>query len=147
MKPPLLMFLVALGQVCTAAGAQDRSTISTHLNAEGGRVYITHVTVIDTGTGKEAKDRTVVLSGDRIFQITDGKGVRFPADARVVDGKGKYLIPGLWDMHAHGTDIDSTFPLYLTNGVTGVREMSGPPDSNIFRAELSAKKSTLRICT
>jgi imidazolonepropionase-like amidohydrolase len=57
-----------------------------------------------------------------------------------VNGTGKYLIPGLWDMHAHATDYVSTYPLYLANGVTGVREMSGPSDANRFRAELAAKK-------
>jgi hypothetical protein len=49
------------------------------------------------------------------------------------------LIPGLWDMHVHGTRFESTLPLYIANGVTGVREMFGPPHANRFRAQLAAK--------
>jgi len=45
-------------------------------------------------------------------------------------------------MHVHGTDVDSTLPLYIANGVTGVRDMFGPPDANKFRAELAAKHLT-----
>jgi hypothetical protein len=56
-----------------------------------------------------------------------------------LDGTGKYLIPGLWDMHVHTWDYESTFPLYVANGVTGVRDMFGPPDANKFRAEMAAK--------
>jgi hypothetical protein len=57
-----------------------------------------------------------------------------------VDGNGKYLIPGLWDMHVHQTGLESTYPLYLANGVTGVRDMWGPADANKFQAELAAKR-------
>ncbi len=59
--------------------------------------------------------------------------------AKIVDGKGKYLIPGLWDMHVHTWDYESTYPLYIANGVTGVRDMFGPPDANKFRAQLATK--------
>jgi ketosteroid isomerase-like protein len=103
-------------------------------------ICITHVTVIDTESGKESPDRTVVISGDRISEIKASKGVKTPSGSKVVDGTGKYLIPGLWDMHVHVWDYDSTFPLFLANGVTGVRDMFGPADANKFRAELAAKK-------
>ena len=62
-----------------------------------------------------------------------------PPGARVLDATGKFLIPGLWDMHVHETRNFDTLPLYIANGVTGVREMSGPPDANKFRSELAAK--------
>ena len=54
-----------------------------------------------------------------------------PEGARVVDGNGKYLIPGLWDMHAH-TAGPSFLPLYLANGVTGVRDMHALDPDAIF---------------
>jgi imidazolonepropionase-like amidohydrolase len=57
----------------------------------------------------------------------------------VVDGFGKFVIPGLWDMHAHGSRRESLYRLYIANGVTGVREMFGPPDARAFRAALAAK--------
>jgi hypothetical protein len=141
MRAKLCLLLVAFGQVCAVAMAQVQPAAVTSPSSVGGAIYITHVTVIDTETGKEAQDRTVVISGERISEVRDGKAVKLPEGVKVVDGTGKYLIPGLWDMHVHVWDYDSTFPLFLANGVTGVREMFGPPDANQFRAELVAKKT------
>jgi imidazolonepropionase-like amidohydrolase len=52
--------------------------------------------------------------------------ITVPSGARVIDGRGKFLIPGLWDMHVHvampgGRNV---LPLYIANGVTGVRDMA-----------------------
>jgi imidazolonepropionase-like amidohydrolase len=74
--------------------AQERPTPATLPNRADSTIYITHVTVIDTETGKEIQDHTVVLSGDRISEVRDSKGVKAPAGAKVVDGSGRYLIPG-----------------------------------------------------
>jgi hypothetical protein len=60
----------------------------------------------------------------------------------MVDGKGKYLITGLWDMHVHTRDYESTYPLYVVNGVTGLGDMFGPPDANKVRAAQSVKLAT-----
>jgi hypothetical protein len=139
MGAKLLLMLLAFGLLCSLATVQDRSTAATALNVASNSIYITHVTVIDTEAGKEDRDSTVIISGNRILDIKDAAHVKVPAGAKVVDGKGKYLIPGLWDMHVHRTSFDSTYPLYLANGVTGVRDMWGPPDANKFRVELAAK--------
>src|ERR1044071_8771297 len=101
--------------------------------------YITQVVVIDTETGREAPDQTVIVSGEKIVDIRASGTKSAPMNARIVNGKGKYLIPGLWDMHVHTWDYESTYPLYVANGVTGVRAMFGPPDANKFRRELAAK--------
>jgi hypothetical protein len=119
--------------LCATALAQNSSTTA-HT-----AIYITHTTVIDTQTGKESRDQTVVISGDRISHVGDSSTPKPTQNAKIVDGSGKYLIPGLWDMHVHGTRFDNTLPLYIANGVTGVREMFGPPDANEFRAQLAAK--------
>lgn len=67
--------------------------------AAAGDIAITHVTVID-GTGAAAiPDATVVVHGDRIAAV--GAGVKAPAGARMIDGAGKFLIPGLMDVHIH----------------------------------------------
>jgi amidohydrolase family protein len=139
MRAQLSILLVAFAQLWAVATAQEQQLPSSR-RAVGSTIYITHVTVIDTETGKEAQDRTVVISGERISDVGDSKRLRAPAGAKVVDSTGKYLIPGLWDMHVHGTSFDATLPLYIANGVTGVREMFGPPDANKFRTELAAKK-------
>ena len=118
--------------LCVAAAAQSGLISAVH-----ERTYITHVTVVDTETGKEIQDQTVMISGDKISDITDSRSTTMPAHAKILDGRGKYLIPGLWDMHVHGTNYESTLPLYIANGVTGVREMFGPPDANKVREELA----------
>ncbi len=121
--------------MCVTVGAQKAGPDP----APDTTTYITHVTVIDTETGKEAADRTVIVAGGKISDVRDSKTAA-PVSAKVVDGRGKFLTPGLWDMHVHGTNYDSTLPLYIANGVTGVREMFGPPDANKFRADLAAKR-------
>jgi hypothetical protein len=78
--------------------------------------------------GTPRRDQTVLLRGDRIAHIGPATEVPVPSGAQVLDARGKFLIPGLWDMHVHlrgrtaPTDID--MPLYVANGVTGVRDMS-----------------------
>lgn len=84
-------------------------------------IAITHVTVID-GTGAPARaEQTVVIEGSRIRSVGDA---RIPKDAQVIDGRGKYLIPGLWDMHVHLlAKPEKAFPKLLANGITGIRNM------------------------
>ncbi len=86
-------------------------------------IVIQDVTVID-GTGAAPRSgMSVVVEGRRIKAVTRGHSVRHPPSARVIDGSGKYLIPGLWDMHVHLRDLDATVPLFVVNGVTTVRDM------------------------
>ena len=86
---------------------------------------ITNVNVIDVNTGKILKNKTIAIDNNRITAIYD-KEIVGSGSTIVIDGKGKYLIPGLWDMHAHykWNRID-TEPLLIANGITGVREMWG----------------------
>jgi len=140
MRAALSLVLLGFGQLCAVAMAQEQPAAVISPSSADRPIYITHVTVIDTETGKEKQDHTVVISGQRILEVRDSKNAKLPADAKVVDGNGKYLIPGLWDMHVHKSDIESTYPLYLANGVTGVRDMWGPADANKFRAELAVKR-------
>src|SRR4029077_8017792 len=77
---------------------------------------------------------SVVIDGNRITYV--GKGhLHIPKQAHVIDGTGKFLIPGLWDMHVHtffgdwvpgGKEV--TLPLFIANGVTGVRDMGSDLD-------------------
>jgi hypothetical protein len=86
-------------------------------------LVIRRVAVIDT-TGGPTLCRTVVIRGGRITAVGPPSRVAVPRRARVLDGSGKYLIPGLWDMHVH-LIADEFAPLFLANGVTGVRHMLG----------------------
>src|ERR1700722_15741234 len=95
-------------------------------------IAITHVTVINPGSSSVQTNRMVVIDGDRISSVSDAAQVQPPKNAHVIDASGQYLIPGLWDMHVHsafgdwfpgGRDI--ILPLFIANGVTGVRDMGG----------------------
>ena len=97
-------------------------------------LVIEHVTVIDATGGATQKNVDVAIDGDRIVTITK-KFKPLPSQAqriRFVEGKGKFLIPGLWDMHVHLGPPEIFFPLLIANGITGVREMfSGIPMQTI----------------
>jgi imidazolonepropionase-like amidohydrolase len=91
-----------------------------------GSVAIRNVSVIDARSAEPRADRTIVVRGTRIVAEGPADSVTIPEGARVIDGSGKFLIPGLWDMHVHltmpgGRDV---LPLYVLNGVTGVRDMA-----------------------
>jgi imidazolonepropionase-like amidohydrolase len=108
----------------------------------GGPVAFTNVTVIDVVSGARSR-ATVVTSGRRIAAV--GQGVPIPRGAARVDGTGKFLIPGLWDMHTHQQMVgDGAQDLLLANGVTGTRDMGSDPDfilhlrDRINRGELLA---------
>jgi imidazolonepropionase-like amidohydrolase len=102
-------------------------------------LVFTHVTVIDA-TGAEAKpDMTVVIRDGRIAALGRRAKMRLPKSAQVVDASGKFLIPGLWDMHVHEWNKEVFFPLFIANGITGVRDMFSPlPPIKQWRAEVAA---------
>jgi len=102
--------------------------------APPGLVFV-HVAVIDLATGAVLPDRTVRIEGERIADVSPDASAKFPPGARVVDGSGRFLMPGLWDMHIHsffgdwvpgGREV--TLPLLLAHGVTGARDMGSDLD-------------------
>jgi len=112
--------------VAALAGA-DAGAATPELSRDDSRPLsaVVDVTVIDAAKGVARPGQTVVLRGGRIEAAGDAGHVGVPQRARVIDGKGKFLIPGLWDMHAHvlWPGLDGFFPLFVANGVTGVRDM------------------------
>ena len=99
-------------------------------------VAITDVTVIDVRQDRVSRPRTVVVEDGLITAIVAGHGDEIPEGAQRVDGRGRFLIPGLVDMHVHLFNLyshrppnDWTFPLFVANGVTGVREMHADAES------------------
>jgi len=95
-------------------------------------IVITHATVINPSTSSVQANQTVVITSDHITSVSGAGKVQPPNNARIIDATGQYLIPGLWDMHVHsafgdwfpgGRDI--ILPLFIANGVTGVRDMGG----------------------
>jgi hypothetical protein len=95
------------------------------------------VTVVDVMDGTLHPERTVLVAGNRIVAVGTTDEVPVPRDAEVVEAAGRYLIPGLWDMHVHSVSPvaadtanpriaaqDWHLPLFLAYGVTGVRNMN-----------------------
>jgi imidazolonepropionase-like amidohydrolase len=98
-------------------------------------LVFTHVAVIDTAGATVQQDMTVVIVGHHIADAGRAAETKLPKSAQVIDGRGKFLIPGLWDMHVHMFNHFSRrppntwyFPLFVANGVTSIREMWTKPD-------------------
>jgi imidazolonepropionase-like amidohydrolase len=119
MKTTLTMALVLISFALPSASAQQK--------VKQNILAISDVTVIDATGAPARPNLTVIITGDQITQIAKTGEVAIPKNAQVVDGKGKFLIPGLWDMHVHtviGSLPERFFPLFIANGVTGVRDMA-----------------------
>lgn len=85
---------------------------------------LTHVILVDVRDGSLHRDQTVIIRGERITAVGTAADTAVPDAARVIDGRGRYLIPGLWDMHVHSAAaIGWHFPLFVAHGVTGVRNL------------------------
>jgi imidazolonepropionase-like amidohydrolase len=104
-------------------------------------VVFTNVSVIDATDSVPRSDQTVVIRGTRISAVGPARSTPVPAGARTVDGRGRFLTPGLWDMHVHtaipeGRDV---LALYVANGVTGVRDMAGDWETlKAWRSEIAS---------
>lgn len=95
---------------------------------------IRNVTVIDVGGTPPFVGVNLIIRGNRIHSF--GQNVPIPEGMKSIDGTGKYLIPGLWDMHVHLWEKESLFPLYLRYGVTAIRDMGSSLERvNQFRKE------------
>lgn len=107
-----------------AAGAAPADTLA-----------IEHINLVDATGAPLQPDMTVIVRNGRIADLGRSGAVHAPPDAKPVDGSGKYLIPGLWDMHVHEVfgdwlprDEKVVPPLFVANGITGVRDMGGDLD-------------------
>jgi cytosine/adenosine deaminase-related metal-dependent hydrolase len=101
-----------------------------------GPVAFKNVKLYDADARKFRDAMTVVVDNGIVTAVGPAAKVSVPANAQVVDGSGKTLIPGLWDNHQHYGD-DSTGPLLLASGITSVRDPGNQPD------ELMARKKRI----
>ncbi|MBI3049656.1 MAG: amidohydrolase family protein [Acidobacteria bacterium] len=112
------------------------------LESQAPALAIAGTTVVDVVEGRLTPNATVVTTGDVITSITPGGSP--PAGARVIDGAGTFLIPGLWDMHAHMEGAgEAWLPLYVANGVTGIRDMGSNLDLILRMRESTASGGVL----
>ncbi|MBS1796148.1 MAG: amidohydrolase family protein [Acidobacteria bacterium] len=134
MKKIVYIWLLIFGALAGPARAQSRA------------VAFTGVNVIPMDKERVLRDQTVLIKNGLIAEI--GPKVRIPKDALRIDGRGKYLIPGLMDMHVHMLSDDADYPksiaadelrVMVANGVTSVRFMIGTPEQLVLR-EKSARQ-------
>lgn len=117
----LRLIVVALFAPCLL-WAQEQSSNSMRF------IVIEHVTVIDATGSPPKADLSVLIEDDRIVSISPSESLKFSPAATKIDATGKFLIPGLWDMHVHALskgEPEHFFPLFIVNGVTGIRDMGG----------------------
>ena len=114
MRIPRVCLTVLLSTFAlTSAGSQSASSIA-----------FRGVTVVDVTGGPSRPDQTVLISGNRIVALGASRDVRVPNGTRIIEARGKYVIPGLWDLHTHVTMFGrSSLALLIANGVTGIRDM------------------------
>ncbi|HXY68460.1 MAG TPA: amidohydrolase family protein [Gemmatimonadales bacterium] len=121
-SPAALRFLSSLW--LTVAALAPPLAAQGHQN-EGGALVIKAVSVVDVTAGLARNNLTVVVRGARIETVGDADAIVAPAGSRVIDGTGRFLLPGLWDVHAHTGGDGPTLQAMVASGVTGVRDMGG----------------------
>jgi hypothetical protein len=100
---------------------------------------IANVTVIDVVRGEVNSDMTIVVTGNRISQLGSSNTAVITDGTRIVDGRGKFIIPGLWDMHVHlGYATEASIPVMIASGITGVRDMGSPSFETLRRWRVEA---------
>jgi hypothetical protein len=113
--------------------------------AQDSLLAIKNVSVIDVKGNKVVAGQVVIIKGNKIVSVN--KKPTIPKGATIVDATGKFLIPGLWDMHAHAISqiifggYQGSFPMFVANGITGVRELGNKfsfEEINRIRQEVSA---------
>ena len=116
--------------VITPCGCHDSARIAIPSDASGANVtlVISDVTVIDVSAVSPSlthrPHHTVALEGSRIAVVGPTSSFQIPEGARVISGQGLYLIPGLWDAHAHVSDAgEAALAAYVAHGVTSVRDL------------------------
>jgi imidazolonepropionase-like amidohydrolase len=108
---------------------------------------IVNATIVDVSTGALQRGATIVVQGNRITSVGPSSATT-PLRGRVADARGMYVIPGLWDMHTHAyfgwaRDFGDNYvlPLFIANGITGIRDMGSDLDAVLrARAEVAAHR-------
>lgn len=104
--------------------------------ARPGDLAIADVSVVPMTSDGVLAHHTVVIRGDRIVAVAPGASVQLPRGVTVIDGAGKWLMPGLADMHVHAW-YDDDLTLFVAAGVTTIRNMWGVPQHLAWRAQVA----------
>jgi hypothetical protein len=118
------LFVIFVPLIVLACNS-DQSSVTDQLEVW----LIQDVSIIDVESGSIIPNQSVVVKGNKIASVGPSADMATPAGARMIDGTGKFLIPGLWDAHIHTSgnaeSRNAILPLLIANGVTGARSMAG----------------------
>ena len=135
MKPAMIAVLILSGANLSAQAAR----------VSGAVVAIRNVNVLPMNTERVEVDQTVILRDATIERVGPAQQTVVPRGATVIEGRGKYLVPGLADMHAHLADpsdppgtAEAELMLFLANGVTTIRSMRGFPNHLLLRNKVAS---------
>ena len=120
-----------------ALARQSPKVAHRFLKAPRGAVAFTHVRLYDAEERVFRADQTVVVARGVITSVGTAAEIRVPPEAVVIDGRGKTLVPGLWDSHQHVGD-DFSGPMLLSLGVTSARDPGNDNDLTLARARRRA---------
>lgn len=117
-------------------------------NVKNETIAFVGVSVIPMDKERVLKNRTVLVRGGRIAEIGDESRIKIPPDALKIDGRGKFLMPGIVDMHLHlspGEGVNNDLPsqqlrLLLANGITAIRNMIGHPSHLVLRDKINRRE-------
>jgi imidazolonepropionase-like amidohydrolase len=129
-----IAIVFALAALACGGSTQPAQRTQSTQGAQSATIAITDVTVVPMDSERTIPNQTVLIQGERIVAIDDSSRVEVPAGATRIDGSGKYLMPGVAEMHAHipgGKSTDAymhrVLALFVANGVTTIRGMLGDP--------------------
>ena len=133
MKPAILLLLTLL--LTTSALGHTRTPFRTRTPSPDTVAFV-NVNVIPMDKERVLQQQTVIVRNGTIVEIGDARRVKIPSAAQKIDGAGKFLIPGLTDMHVHlFTDdefpdalAEDEFKIMIAHGVTTIRLMIGTPE-------------------
>src|SRR5688572_12285774 len=130
--------------VAVAAATVLNTSLFNQAVAQGAATAFIGVNVLPMDKEHVLADQTVVVTDGKITSIAPAAAAQVPAGAVRVDGTGKYLLPGLGELHAHipggkapEADIERTLFLYIANGVTTIRGMLGDPRHLVYRERVA----------
>jgi hypothetical protein len=108
------------------------------LNARQGHgtIAITHANVIPMTSKTILPDQTVLVSGSRIVSVGPAHEAHFARGTHTIDARGRYLLPGLIDVHVH-LYAPQQLPIYVANGITTVFNLNGKPLHLVWRDEIA----------
>jgi imidazolonepropionase-like amidohydrolase len=129
--------------LATAAAGASVAVSAPQVPADTAVIAFTDVSVIPMDRQRVLEAHTVVVQGGRITALGPAASVRVPAGARRVDGRGKYLMPGIAEMHAHvpgeqNPQAVDIMALYALTGATTIRGMNGTPFQHELRRRIAA---------